>query len=234
LRKVQEILGKRSGKDVFLYSISIDPTHDTPEVLKAYAKKYKAGPGWSFLTGKEQDIIHLRKKLGLYIDDIQNNKDNPDDHNLNLIIGNESSGQWMKRSPFENPYVLATQLTDWLHNWKVANKNQNSYVNAPKVRNISRGESLFRTRCSSCHTIGGGHGVGPDLLNVVAHRDATWLQRWLMEPDIMLKEKDPLAMSLYAKYKIPMPNMRLTEEDVKALISHLEKETAYQQRRIKK
>ena len=51
LLQVQKILGDRVGKDVFLYSISIDPETDTPEVLKKYAEKFRIGPGWQFLTG---------------------------------------------------------------------------------------------------------------------------------------------------------------------------------------
>ncbi len=35
LVQVQRLLGDRVGKDLFFYSISIDPKHDTPEVLKA-------------------------------------------------------------------------------------------------------------------------------------------------------------------------------------------------------
>src|SRR5258708_4461006 len=43
--KLQESLGDRVGKDVFLLSITIDPTNDTPEQLRAYAGKMKAKPG---------------------------------------------------------------------------------------------------------------------------------------------------------------------------------------------
>ena len=53
LRDVQDLLGDRMGKDVFFYSISIDPDNDTPEALKHYADKFKVGPGWTFLTGQE-------------------------------------------------------------------------------------------------------------------------------------------------------------------------------------
>src|ERR1044072_2088498 len=56
LAQVQKMLGDQVGKDIFFYSISIDPKHDTPEVLKAYAEKFKVGPGWTFLTGKEAEI----------------------------------------------------------------------------------------------------------------------------------------------------------------------------------
>ena len=50
--QVQRLLGDRVGSDIFFYSITIDPNHDTPEVLKEYAEKYHVGPGWLFLTGK--------------------------------------------------------------------------------------------------------------------------------------------------------------------------------------
>src|SRR5258708_16228911 len=66
LAQVQKLLGDRMGKDVFFYSITIDPQHDTPAVLKAYAEQFGAGPGWFFLTGKEADIDLLSRNLGLY------------------------------------------------------------------------------------------------------------------------------------------------------------------------
>ena len=71
LVEVQRLLGDRVGRDIFIYSISIDPKRDTPEVLKEYAANYGVGPGWLFLTGKESDITLIRKKLGLYIQEIQ-------------------------------------------------------------------------------------------------------------------------------------------------------------------
>ena len=105
LVRVQEIMGDRVGKDVFFYSITIDPERDSPEVLKEYKERFKAR--WTFLTGKKSDIIQLRRKLGLYIEEIQDGSNN---HNVSMIIGNQATGQWMKRSPFENPYVLADQV----------------------------------------------------------------------------------------------------------------------------
>src|ERR1044071_5689043 len=56
LAQVQNLIGDRMGKDVFFYSITSDPDHDTPAVLKAYAEKFHAGPGWLFLTGSKADI----------------------------------------------------------------------------------------------------------------------------------------------------------------------------------
>src|SRR5438105_3496754 len=65
LVQVQKLLGDRVGKDLFFYSLSSDPTHDTPAVLKAYAEKFGVGPGWLFLTGTEADLKLVATKLGL-------------------------------------------------------------------------------------------------------------------------------------------------------------------------
>src|ERR1041384_5556925 len=46
LAQVQKKLGDRVGKDIFFYSISIDPDHDTPEVLRGYLEPFHVGPGW--------------------------------------------------------------------------------------------------------------------------------------------------------------------------------------------
>ena len=121
-------MGDRLGKDVFFYSITIDPENDTPEALKEYRERFKAN--WTFLTGKEEDIIKLRKKLGLYIPEIQDEDSN--NHNVSMIIGNQATGRWMKRSPFENPHVLADQLGNWLSGWKTAQKGDD-YSNAPEA-----------------------------------------------------------------------------------------------------
>jgi len=120
MREVQRILGDRVGRDVFIYSITIDPERDTPEVLKRYAEKFQVGPGWLFLTGKEADTTLLRRKLGMYNED--NRTEKLQEHDVSSIIGNQATGQWMKVSPYENPYVLASQLGSWLHNWKMASE----------------------------------------------------------------------------------------------------------------
>ncbi|HEY4676423.1 MAG TPA: SCO family protein [Candidatus Angelobacter sp.] len=65
MAQVQKILGDRVGKDIFFYSITIDPERDTPQVLKSYAEKFHAGPGWTFLTGKKEDLDLISRKLGL-------------------------------------------------------------------------------------------------------------------------------------------------------------------------
>ena len=48
LSELYQILGDRVGKDVFMYSISVDPTFDTPEVLNKYMQTYQIEEGWEF------------------------------------------------------------------------------------------------------------------------------------------------------------------------------------------
>ena len=89
LEKVQQALGDRVGKDVFILSISVDPTVDTPASLKEYAKKLHARPGWYFLTGEKQNVDFALKKVGQFVSDKQ-------DHLNIFIIGNERTGLWKK------------------------------------------------------------------------------------------------------------------------------------------
>ncbi|MEQ1891287.1 MAG: SCO family protein [Planctomycetota bacterium] len=227
LGEVQSLLGERLGKDVFFYSISIDPERDTPEVLHDYAERFGAGPGWLFLTGAKDDIRELRKKLGMIA---PSGIEELSDHTLSLLIGNQSTGKWMKRSPFESPHLLATQIGTWLTNWKAPPVAGRDYASAPKLRDITKGESLFRTRCSACHVLGPDDGIarqGPPLFGVTTRRERAWLARWLAEPDVMLAEKDPLALELFAANRgVVMPNLRLQPSEVEALLEFMTAEDA--------
>ena len=89
MEKIQEALGDRIGRDVFLVSMTVDPETDTPARMKEYAKKFHAGPGWLFLTGKKENLDWALYKLGQYVE-------NKDDHQTVLIIGNEPTGLWKK------------------------------------------------------------------------------------------------------------------------------------------
>lgn len=89
LEKVQEALGDRVGKDVRIISISVDSTVDTPAVLKEYAKRLHARPGWYFLTGDKKNVDFALQKLGHFVSDKQ-------DHLNIIIIGNERTGLWKK------------------------------------------------------------------------------------------------------------------------------------------
>jgi protein SCO1/2 len=223
LAQVQKLIGDRMGRDVFFYSITIDPAHDRPAVLKAYAEKFRAGPGWLFLTGSQVDIDLISKKIGLYS---PRNPSDPDGHVPNLLVGNEVTGQWMRNSGVDNPKFLARTIGDWLNSWQNPRKDLKSYAEAPPIT-LDRGEYTFKNHCAACHTVGKGTLVGPDLRGVTTTRDRGWLAKFIYAPDTLLAEGDPIAKELFEQYKnVRMPNLALSHEDVNALIDYLANQDA--------
>lgn len=57
------------GKDVWFYSLTLEPENDDPEELRRYAERFEVGPGWLFLTGKPEDMEALRESLGFTFSD---------------------------------------------------------------------------------------------------------------------------------------------------------------------
>ncbi|HEX8422656.1 MAG TPA: SCO family protein [Pyrinomonadaceae bacterium] len=88
-RKVQQELGDRVGRDIELISVSVDPTTDVPERLKEFSAKFKAAPGWSFVTGSKPEIDALLKALGAAVAD-------KNDHTPMILIGNDAAGYWTR------------------------------------------------------------------------------------------------------------------------------------------
>ncbi|HEY6948841.1 MAG TPA: SCO family protein [Gemmatimonadales bacterium] len=221
LSQVQKILGDRVGKDVFFYSISIDPEHDTPEALKAYARRFHVKPGWLFLTGKKDDIRVISKKLGLAS---LTDRANRDGHQPELIFGRDSTGQWMRNSAMDNPRFLAATITHFVDGYKAAPVK--SYAELGDVKNIDKGEYMFKSRCAACHTIGKGDSIGPDLANVFERRDHAWVARYITAPDQVLDSGDPIAKALFARFKgVRMPNLDMRPEDMEVLLPYLERQT---------
>ncbi len=100
-RRVQQQLGERVGQDVHLISVSVDPTTDVPERLKEYAAKFKAGPGWTFVTGDKVEIDSVLLALGTAVA-------NKNDHTPMVLIGNEAAGNWSRAYGLSPP----TRLVD--------------------------------------------------------------------------------------------------------------------------
>jgi cytochrome oxidase Cu insertion factor (SCO1/SenC/PrrC family) len=88
-RKVQQDLGDHAGRDVQLISISVDPTTDVPERLKEFSAQFKAGPGWTFVTGSKPEIDSLLKALGAFVAD-------KNDHTPMILIGNDAANYWTR------------------------------------------------------------------------------------------------------------------------------------------
>jgi cytochrome oxidase Cu insertion factor (SCO1/SenC/PrrC family) len=97
--RVQRELGERAGRDVRLISISVDPATDTPERLKDWGAKFKAGPGWTFVTGPKPQVDELLRALGAATG-------SPSDHSPTVLIGNDAAGQWTRTYGLARPSVL--------------------------------------------------------------------------------------------------------------------------------
>ncbi len=219
LRQVQQILGDRVGRDIHMYSISLNPSRDTPEQLRQFMRSYDVGPGWTFLTGSTQDVQLLQRRLGLRPVDERSLRE----HDASIIMGNEPTRQWIRRTAYENPHLLADLLGRRLFNYASRGPStRQSYAAAGEVTDRSHGFYLFRTRCQSCHTVGEGDRLGPDLAGVTRARPHAWLSRWIREPDLMIAEGDATALALKARYRdLPMPNLGLNEAEAEAIIQYL-------------
>ena len=87
--RVQKDLGEKTGRDVHFISISVDPLTDTPERLKAWGAKFKAGDGWTFVTGEKQEVDKLLNALGASVS-------RREDHSPTVIVGNDLKGVWTR------------------------------------------------------------------------------------------------------------------------------------------
>ena len=128
LVKVQKLLGHRVGRDIFMYSITLDPENDTSPVLKKYAKIHHVGAGWLFLTGKPDDIELLRRKLGFTYTNPQRDKDK-EKHIGNVRYGNEPLQLWAACPGLAHAEWIAESISwvDWPKNRLAGRRSQPGY-----------------------------------------------------------------------------------------------------------
>lgn len=107
LVEVQRILKGRVGTDIFFYSITLSPEEDTPRDLKAYGKAHHAD--WTFLTGKPDDILLLRKSLGFFYNDPKEDADR-NNHSGMLVVGTEPLMRWTMCQGGAKPEWIATVI----------------------------------------------------------------------------------------------------------------------------
>lgn len=102
-QRLQDKLGDKVGRDVFLISITVDPATDTQPMLKKYAAEWKARPGWYFLTGSKEEVSAALKKLGLYVDERET-------HQNLILVGNDRTGLWKKLFGLANSEEISTSV----------------------------------------------------------------------------------------------------------------------------
>lgn len=84
------------------------------------------------------------------------------------------------------------------------------------------GESLFKQGCASCHSIGKGRVVGPDLLGVKERRNEEWLIKFIQSSQKVIKSGDKDATALFAEFNsVVMPDQNLNVDQIKSILSYI-------------
>jgi len=103
--QVQSKLGDHVGSDVKLVSVSVDPIRDTPQRLKAYSAKHRAGDGWVWLTGAKPSVDDVLTGVGAYTTNFE-------EHPSMVLIGDGRSGEWTRLFGFPNPDRIVQVVTE--------------------------------------------------------------------------------------------------------------------------
>lgn len=106
--KLQGQLGEKLKQDVRLVSLSVNPAADTPERLKAYAKRFHAGSEWVWLTGEKAQVDALLKGLGVYSIDYTT-------HAPLILVGDPMRNVWTRFNGFANPKAIAARIDELLN-----------------------------------------------------------------------------------------------------------------------
>lgn len=222
MTQIEDRLGPAVGRDVFIISMTVDPETDTPEKLKAYSRAFGTGPGWTFVTGRPEDIKAINYRLGERSKILS-------DHRNEIVLGNDLTGEWQRDNVMGDldRVTLSIREMDPKFRDQVRQVRANPAMNTGLAMGMQPGQAMFKKICTPCHTIGVGDRVGPDLRGVTERRDGTWLTSYLRDPPGMVRKNDPVARELAAKYApVSMPNLRLSEQDAADLIGYLQSETA--------
>ena len=109
LRLVQQALGSRLGKDIFMVSMTLQPQFDTPAALQDYVKRYDIQPGWMFITGQPKEMDVIRRKLGFFNDDPKIDGDLAN-HTGMVRVGNERLDRWFMMPALSRPQQMARAI----------------------------------------------------------------------------------------------------------------------------
>jgi protein SCO1/2 len=218
LSELQDVLGDSVGREIFFYTISVDPENDTPERLKKYADAMHAGPGWLFLTGIPEDIRSIRDRLG-------DRSSVLNEHRNEVLLGNGVTGEWQRDNPLSDLTRLAMTIRSMKSDWRVAPAQLTRQIEpAAAVPAEAAGmHAMFAKACAGCHSIGRGDRVGPDLAGVSERRQLGWLTRFIADPEQVRRQKDPIALALAAKFPaVRMPAMGISEKEAANLVTYIE------------
>jgi mono/diheme cytochrome c family protein len=82
--------------------------------------------------------------------------------------------------------------------------------------------ATFAMKCASCHSVGKGVVVGPDLAGVTARRDKPWLHAFIRSSQGLVGRGDETATALFSKFKKKMPDHDFSDAEIDALLAFIE------------
>jgi mono/diheme cytochrome c family protein len=93
--------------------------------------------------------------------------------------------------------------------------------------NAETAKELFEEECASCHSIGGGALVGPDLQGVTAKKDRAWLIEFITNPQAMIDKGDAYAVKIYKEWdETDMPDYEeLGRDNIESLLAYIESQS---------
>lgn len=103
LSRMQDGLGDHLGKDVIMVSVTLDPARDTPAKLKAYAKRWKSRPGWTWLTGPKDTVEKVLRGMGAYTPNFT-------DHPPMVLVGDARTGAWTRYNGFPDTKLILARV----------------------------------------------------------------------------------------------------------------------------
>ncbi|MCP3057941.1 cytochrome c [Myxococcus sp. K38C18041901] len=85
-----------------------------------------------------------------------------------------------------------------------------------------QGAQLFTQRCATCHSMGEGDRIGPDLHGVLERREEAWVTRFMKSPGALIDSGDPVATELLAKFNgVRMPDQALSDAERDSLFAFI-------------
>jgi protein SCO1 len=109
LVEVQHRLNGRVGRDMFMYSITLQPELDTPEIMQSYVETYGVQPGWLFMRASRDDTELLRRRLG-YVDPDPVLDADLETHIGVVKFGNDAIGRWAACPSFGDPEEIVSAI----------------------------------------------------------------------------------------------------------------------------
>ena len=165
----------------------------------------RTGPGWTFVTGKPEDIRAINYRLGERSKVLERapQRDRARQRRHRRMAARQRDGRSRRASGLRSARWIRNSAS------RSSQVRANPAMNTGLAMGTQPGQAMYKKVCAACHTIGVGDKVGPDLRGVTERRDRAWLVSYLRNPlgDAGEARSDRAARSRRSSV-VRMPNMR--------------------------